>query len=299
MDKGQLELVWPHPGPAEAADYRCDVTALTNHGRSFVFTQTLSVSEEEVSMQDLVTHLQKAELDKQNLQKTLDSQTKTFQVMNSTVENQAKTIQQMNYTIDNQAKVIKSLLKSVMDMSQSLFDLSRKIKQDKQNLQKMIDNQAEVMTSLLQSNVKLNQSLTDLYSKVRLEPDVFFSTVAQSGWVDENTPSVFYSPISNQGSSFDNTTGVFTAPISGFYHFELHVFSDADYAYFNIDHNGVAVVSVEYLGDDGWRGPSTSVYLKLGQGDKVSAEAVNYSYVSRGSRFQHRLIFSGMLVALA
>ena len=58
-------------------------------------------------------------------------------------------------------------------------------------------------------------------------------------------------------------------------------------------------MSVEYLGDDGWRGSSNSVYVRLGQGDKVSAEAVNHSYVYSGSGCQHRLIFNGRLVALA
>jgi len=195
--KGHLELVWPHPGPAEAGVYTCDIDALNNHGRSFVFTKTLSVSEEEVSIQDLVTHLQKAE---QNLQNTIDNQAQTIQQMNSTIYNQAK-------TLGNQAKTI-------------------------QQMNSTIDNQAKVMTSLLQSDVKLNQSLTDLSSKARLEPDIFFSAVADSGLVDGNKSPVFYSPISNQGSSFDSNTGIFTAPLSGSYHFELHIYSDQDDAFF-------------------------------------------------------------------
>merc|ERR1719239_1964106 len=182
----------------------------------------------------------------------------------------------MNSTIDNQAKVIISLLQTDVNINQSLSDLSRKTELDKQNLQ-------TTMTSLLQSDVKLNQSLTDLSSKARLEPDIFFSAVAHSGWVEPNKSPVFYSPISNQGSSFDSNTGIFTAPISGFYHFELHIYSDRDDAYFNIEKNGVKVVSVWCYGDDGTRGSSNSVYLRLGQGDKVSAVAVTRSYVRSGT----------------
>merc|ERR1719239_1563394 len=91
--KGHLELVWPHPGPAEAGVYTCDIEALNNRGTSFVFTQTLSVHEDEVSIQDLVIHLQKAELDKQN---------KTIQQMNSTIDKQSKTLENQTKTLDNQ-----------------------------------------------------------------------------------------------------------------------------------------------------------------------------------------------------
>jgi len=268
--KGHLELVWPHPGPAEAGVYTCDIDALNNHGRSFVFTKTLSVSEEEVSIQDLVTHLQKAE---QNLQNTIDIQAKTIdhlentiQQMNSTIDKQAQTIQQMNSTTDNQAQTI-------------------------QQMNSKIENQAKVITSL-------NQSLTDLSSKARQEPDVFFSAVAKYGWVDVNKSLVFYSPISNQGSSFDENTGIFTAPLSGFYHFELHIYSNYDDALFNIEKNGVKVVSVACNGDDN-RGSSNSVYLSLGQGDKVSAVSQTRSYVRSGTGDYQWSTFSGRLVALA
>ena len=179
-----------------------------------------------------------------------------------------------------------SLLQTDVNITQSLSDLSSKTELDKQNLQKS-------MTSLLQSDVKLNQSLTDLSSKARQEPDIFFTAVAHYGWVDQNKSPVFYSPISNQGSAFDNNTGIFTATHSGFYHFELHIYSTSHDAYFNLEKNGVSVVSVRCYGDDGNRGSSNSVYLRLDPGDKVSAVAVSRSYV-----FGVYSTFSGRLIAL-
>jgi len=271
--KGHLQLVWTHPGVAEAGNYRCDIDALTNRGRSFDFTKTLSVSEEEVSVQDLVIHLQKLELEKQNMLKTMDNQSKTLDNQNKEIAsllqsdvNQAKIIQQMNSTIENQAKVI--------------------------------TEQRNQITSLQQSDVKLNQALTDLSSKARLEPDIFFSAVAKGGWVNQNKSPLFYPPISNQGSSFDIHTGIFRAPISGFYHFELHVFSDDDHAWFNIQKNGVTVVSLGCSAGNYWTGSSNSVYLRLSQGDRVGAVSSQHSFVRGGPGNWLVSTFSGRLISL-
>jgi len=281
--KGYLQLVWTHPGPAEAGNYRCDIDALTNRGRSFDFTKTLSVSEEEVTMQDLVTHLQKAELDKLNLHKTIDNQNKEIATL---LQSDVK----MQTTIDNQTKTIDNQTQNIQQMRSTI-----------ENQAKVITDQGNQITSLQQFDVKLNQSLSDLSSKARLEPDVFFTAVvdaSHTGWVVQNKSPLFFPPISNQGSSFDKNTGIFTAPISGFYHFELYVYSDADDAWFNIEKNGVKVVSVRCHGDDGYRASSNSVYLRLDQGDKVSAVARQRSYIYGRSGDWQLSTFSGRLVGL-
>merc|ERR1719239_1796788 len=196
--------------------------------------------------------------------------------MQTTIDNQAK-------TIDNQNKEIASLLQSDVNMQKTIDNHAKNIQQMNSTIEtqaKVITDQGNQITSLQQSDVKLQQSLSDLSSKARLEPDVFFTAVVNyQGWVDQNKSPVFFPPISNEGSSFDNNTGIFTAPISGFYHFELYVYSDSDDAWFNIEKNGVKGVSVRCRGDDAYRGSSNSVYLRLDQGDKVSAVARQRSYI--------------------
>jgi len=316
-ERGMLQLTWPHPSQAEAGSYKCEVNALNAQGRSFIFSQTLDVVEEEASINDLVVKMHRMELEKEKMQVTIAGQASTIRdqsntirdmksdndVMNMTIADQAKTIHDMNMTIDEQSTSIRDLKKNEDSINKTLHILGVKDQSLTNSIHQLnLTDQAllqsdKTMTSQISS---VNQSLTSLRDVARVEPDVFFSAILSlvESSMSVNQVLIFDKVVSNEGQSYNSQTGIFTSPLDGFYEFQVHALSYDDHTfYLELQHNGSRVISVNKNGDEYYGGVSNSVIVKLGKHDQVKVVCwTTTTYVA--NLYNSDTTFSGRLVAL-
>ena len=106
--RAALVITWPHPSDSEVANYTCDVTSMNAQGHTFVFSQTTTVSEAQVSISDIVRQLHQLTLEKEQMQKM--------------IADQASVIQELNVT---DHKMESSLQSDLSQVNQSVASLSR------------------------------------------------------------------------------------------------------------------------------------------------------------------------------
>jgi len=297
-ERGMLQLTWPHPSQAEAGSYKCEVNALNAQGRSFIFSQTLDVVEEEASINDLVIKVHRMELEKEKMQVTIADQTSTIRDMktandgmNKTIADQAKTILDMKNNEDSMNKSIETLTVKDQSLTNAINLLVNMTDQALLQINK-------TMTSQISS---VNQLLTSLRDVARVEPDVFFTAILSSLKGSErsvNQVLIFDKVVSNEGQSYNSQTGIFTSPLDGFYEFQVHALSYDDHTfYLELQHNGSRVISVNKNGDEYYGGVSNSVIVKLGKHDQVKVVCwTTTTYVA--NLYNSDTTFSGRLVAL-
>lgn len=67
-ERGKLQLTSDLPTQTDAGTYRCDIATLSSHGHNVVFSQSIKVMKEEVSINDLVKKLITLEREKEAMQ---------------------------------------------------------------------------------------------------------------------------------------------------------------------------------------------------------------------------------------
>merc|ERR1719239_645886 len=147
----------------------------------------------------------------------------------------------------------------------------------------------------------MNQSLTSLSAVARVEPDVFFTAIFTSGQktLSANQVLIFDKIVTNVGNGYSSQTGVFTSPIDGYYFVELHIFEDGEHDFFfDLQHNGSKVISVNKNGNSGHGSASGSVTLKLRKNDQLKVVGWGWPSDIYGDSNYLSTIFGGRLISV-
>jgi len=266
-ERGMLQITWSHPTQAEAGIYTCDVITLSAQAHGVTFSQTINITEAEVTMNDLVSEFHRMKLEKEKMEKTISELKNDNSAMNKTIETLSLTDQSLTNTINK------------LD----------------QTLTNKLDLTDQTLTSQITS---VNRSLTSLRDVARVEPDVFFSAILTSSKaVSQNQVLIFDQIVTSEGHGYDSHTGVFTAPLAGFYLFNIHAVSEGTKVFrLGLLHNGSRVIDVNKEGDEYYSAVSNSVLLELGKNDQV--KVISWAGTSYVDGDWKSSTFSGRLVSL-
>jgi len=264
-EKGFLEVTWKSPGPDQSGNYQCTVSGTDQFGHLQTFTETVEVTDDSVSMNDVVDYIQQLKLTNDLYKTTIDLHT-------STIANQSMVISEMNQKITNMDKESNLQTSTIANQSKSISEMNQKMA--------LMDKEMAA--------VKQNQHTTVMFSAW-----LDHTVALRSGHV-----VIFNQEVSNIGHHYSRSTGVFTCPVSGYYVFDLHIMGQKDeYAHLEIRLNGARLAGALADNDMDFNSASCHVGVVLTQGDKVSVTSPYDTSDLYGNSYRY-CMFSGHLVNL-
>jgi len=266
-EKAFLEVTWKYPGPDQSGNYQCTVAGTDQLGHFKNFKQTVEITDNDVSMNDVIQYIQQLKQTNDLQAATIVSIKQTNDIYKTTIDQHSATIASLEQSNDLQTSTIATL-----KLSNDIHTAT-------------IANQSQAIVKLEQ------QQNTNVMFSAYLDHAATYYT---------GTVIVFNQVFTNVGNSYNQSTGVFTCPVAGYYVFDVHIVGDYDkYAGVVLRQNGHNGTRLAWaFADDqmGLQSASAYVGVVLHQGDTV--EVVTYvpsTLHQNGGQF---CTFSGHLVNL-